>query len=144
MYGTAPIVRIRRKVCTSLLSCTSCPRASRIGSIHHQSAKTGVNKIQRWTRQRWKCIPRSEGLPPVNAWEPRVSSPVLPPSATMKPGKIGRRIADSTEKEKAVLASYKGQHISKGRYLRNCLDQMRKYELRTVKLPRAHGVQGVR
>jgi hypothetical protein len=99
------MTRTRRKACTSLLRRASCPRARRTGSMNHHNAQTGARSTHRCTRQRWKCTPlqvrrvsrvteikhsvlrphRSEGLPPVNACDPRVSSAVVPPSATMKP-----------------------------------------------------------
>lgn len=52
IYPGAPMMRTRRKLCTSLLREISCPRARRTGSMKNQRKQTGMSSIQRTMRHR--------------------------------------------------------------------------------------------
>ena len=117
MYPGAPSIKILRKLWTFLQSIASCPSARSTGSMNAHKQQTGINKTQRTTRHRWKWMDTSERRsPPVKAWEPKVSSAVVPPSATHQPERIALHPWDQNfhlTHAKRWLACYEGQHIRK-------------------------------
>lgn len=86
IYPGAPMIRTRKNICTSLLSCFGCPRPRRMGSIKAHKMHTGTRRAHSNTMHLWRWMDRSVGwLPPVNDCDPRVSRAVDPPSATHHP-----------------------------------------------------------
>lgn len=87
-YPGAPMIKTRKNRWTSRDKAAGWPNASNTGSINAHNRETGIRRIHRMITHRWKWTDRSVfRLPPVKDWDPRVSSAVVPPSATHHPKK---------------------------------------------------------